>query len=226
MATRTARIARGRRGRQRGVSAIVLAAGQSSRMGEPKPLLPLRGKPLLVHVLDALRASEVGEIVVVLGAESDRVRREIPMEGARVVVNPAYQDGMSSSIRAGLRTAATAAAGFLIVLGDQPLLTAATVDALVDRQEATGARILVPTFEGVRGNPVLFHRALHAEIDAVTGDVGCRGVIARHQAEVLEVPVDDPGILVDIDTPEDAKRVEDALARGRGLDALVDRRAR
>lgn len=194
-------------------------------MGEPKPLLRLRGRPLLLHALEALRASDVGEIVVVLGAEADRVRRAIALEGTRVVVNPEYAEGMSSSIRTGLRAASPEAEAFLIVLGDQPFVTSSTLNTLIARQEATRARILVPTYRGVRGNPVLLHRSLAPEVDALTGDVGCRGVVAGHGDEVVEVPVDDPGVLVDVDTPDDLHEIESAARDGTSLDALVDRHA-
>jgi len=189
-------------------------------MGEPKPLLRLAGRPLLVHVLNALRASGISGIVVVLGAEADRVRRETPLGGTRVVLNPDYAEGMSSSVRAGVR-AASGAAGFLIVLGDQPLVSSATFDALLARQKATRARILVPTYSRVRGNPVLFDASLSAEIESVAGDVGCRGIVAAHASEVVEVPVDDPGILIDVDTPEDLRRIEAALRDGSPIALLA-----
>lgn len=210
--------------RRGGVTAILLAAGLSSRMGAPKPLLRIRGKPVLARVLDALRASDLREVVVVLGAEADRVRRDVPLEGTRVVLNPDYARGMSTSIRAGLRAASPEAEAYLIVLGDQPLVSPSTVHALVARQETTGARILVPTYAGVRGNPVLLDRSLSAEIESIRGDVGCRGIVASHEGEVVEVPVDDPGILVDADTPEDVRRIEAALREGTPLARLVEDR--
>ena len=209
-----------------GVTAIVLAAGASARMGMPKPLLPLAGKPLLAHSLDALRQGGLREIVVVLGAEAERVRRVVSLDGMSVAVNPDPAQGMSSSIRAGLRAAPPETAAFLIVLGDQPLVAPGTIRALVARQEATGARILVPTYGGVRGNPVLLHRSLSAEMEAVRGDVGCRGVVARHASEVMEVRVDDPGILVDVDTPDDLERLEAVLQKGLPLSRLVEGRGR
>ncbi len=212
---------RTRRSRRGGVTAIVLAAGLSSRMAAPKAVLPLRGKPLLAHVLDALQASQVREILVVLGADADRVRREVPMGEARAVLNPEYAMGMSTSIRAGLRAASRGAEAFLIVLGDQPLVSAATVDALLERRVATDARVLVPTYDGVRGNPVLLHRSLSAEMESVEGDVGCRGVVAAHAQEVVEVRVDDPGILVDVDNAEDLRSIEDALRAGTPLARLA-----
>ncbi len=213
-----------RAARRRGVSAIVLAAGLSSRMGRSKPLLLLNGTPLLTHALNALRASDVAEIVVVLGAQADRVRHEIPLESTCVVVNPDFAQGMSTSIRAGLRAVSPDSDAFLIVLADQPLVSSSTYNSLVARLEATAARVLVPTFAGVRGNPVLLHRSLSSEVESITGDVGCRQVLAAHAEEVVEVPVDDPGVLVDIDTVEELHRVEAVMQRGTSLTRLVEHR--
>lgn len=203
------------------VAAILLAAGTSSRMGRPKSVLLLGDKPLLVHSLDALRASGVGEIVVVLGAGADRIRREIPLDGTRVVVNPEFAEGMSSSIRAGVAAVSDRASAFLIVLGDQPLVTAATIGGLVARYQTTHSVAIVPTFRGTRGNPVVFDRSLVPEMQAVRGDVGCRAVLAAHAAEVVEFPVDDPGIRIDVDTPEDLERLDAALRAGTSLERLV-----
>ena len=114
------------------VSAIVLAAGESARMGRPKPLVPLSGRPLLSHVMSAVRGSRAGDVVVVLGHEAERVRREVPLDGARVVVNSRFAEGMSTSIRAGVNAVAPTSRAFLIVLGDEPLVTSATLDALID----------------------------------------------------------------------------------------------
>ncbi len=206
-----------------GVAAVILAAGSSSRMGQAKPLMPLMDKPLLAHVLDAVRASNVREIVVVLGADSDRIQRAIRLDGTRVVVHAGYRDGMSSSIQTGVRAASPLAEAFLIVLGDQPLVAPATIDALVARRREVQARAVVPTFRGTRGNPVLLDRTLAGEIEAVRGDVGCRGVLEAHADEVVELPVGDPGVLLDVDTPQDLQALEAALRAGTPLDRLVAR---
>ncbi len=210
--------------RKGGVAAIVLAAGVSSRMGEPKPLLRLGDKPLLAHVLERLRDSDVGEIVVVLGAQADRILGELPLEGTRVAFNPDFAQGMSASIRAGLAAVSDRSEAFLLVLGDQPFVSSATFNALIARHEATHARVLIPTYQGVRGNPVLLHRSLSSEVESISGDVGCRGVVAEHAAEVVEVPVEDPGVLLDLDTPEDVARVRAALSDDAPLEGLVQGR--
>ncbi len=199
------------------ISAVVLAAGASTRMGAPKPLVELEGRPLLAHVLDTVRASDVGETVVVLGFEADRVRSAVPLDGTRVVVNPRFRDGMSSSLRAGVAALDPSSRAFFVVLGDAPFVRPSTFAALGSARARTGARIVLPTYRGVRGNPVLIDRTLEAEVDRISGDRGCRALHQRHPEETVEVPVDDPGVVVDLDTPDDLARVEAALSRGADL---------
>lgn len=203
------------------ISAIVLAAGTSSRMGEPKPLLPVAGRPLLDHVLSAVRESRADDIVVVLGHAADRVRRRVSLEGTRAIVNEAYAEGMSTSLRAGVHAANPRADGLLIILGDQPFVSPATLDLLIAQREGTDAKILVPTYRGRRGNPVLVDRSLSNEIDAITGDQGCRAIFGQHPEGILEVPVEDPGILIDLDTPEQVARAEEAVREGQPIDCLL-----
>jgi xanthine dehydrogenase accessory factor len=203
------------------ISALVLAAGTSSRMGEPKPLVRLEGTPMLGRVLRSLADSHVEETVVVLGSESDRIRSEVSLDGTRVVENLSYRDGMSSSLRAGVAALSPDAQAFFVVLGDAPFVRPSTYDALIAARERTGAKIVLPTFDGIRGNPVLIDRALSAEVDALTGDRGCRALRLQHPEETAEVPVDDPGVVIDLDTPEDVRRAETTLARGEPLVALA-----
>lgn len=203
------------------ISAVVLAAGSSSRMGRPKPLVPLGEVPLLARVLASVRRSAVGQVVVVLGHEADRVRREVSMDGATIVVNPDYEAGMSTSIRAGLRAADPRAEGFLIVLADQPFVSAATMDALIRRRAESAAKIIIPTYRGIRGNPVLLDRDLSSEALAIKGDQGCRAIFGDHEAEILEVPVDDPGVILDLDTEEQVARAQAAVARTESVESIL-----
>jgi molybdenum cofactor cytidylyltransferase len=205
------------------ISAIVLAAGTSSRMGVPKPLVPIDGRPLLDYVLRTVRASGVDEIVVVLGHEADRVRTAIPLHGIRAIVNDAYEDGMSTSIRAGVRAANSRSKGFLIVLGDQPFVTSKTVGELIARRNESRATIVIPTFRGQRGNPVVLDRSLARDIHRLTGDQGCRAIFGRHADGILEVPVQDPGVLIDLDTPDQIARAEETVRSGRPIADLIVR---
>lgn len=204
------------------ISAILLAAGTSSRMGEPKPLLRISGRPLLAHTLEAVRRSRVDHVVTVLGAEADRVRQEISLDGTTVVVNPDFDGGMSTSIRVGIRSAPAESEGYLIVLADQPFVSPSTIDALIERRTRGGAKILVPTFRGRRGNPVLVDRSLVPELERIRGDIGCRALFRHHADEITEVPVEDPGIVLDVDTPEQLAAVRDAVDRGDSLETIAE----
>ncbi|TMA01069.1 MAG: hypothetical protein E6J97_03280, partial [Methanobacteriota archaeon] len=203
------------------ISAIVLAAGTSSRMGSPKPLLTLGGRPLLERVLETVRDAAVDDIVVVLGHEADRVRDGVSFDGTHTVVNPAYIEGMSTSLQAGVRAADPRSDGFLIVLGDQPFVQSATINTLIERRNGSQAKILIPTYGGARGNPVLLDRSLSEDVQSITGDQGCRAIFGHHTRGILEVPVDDPGILVDLDTPEQITRAEEVVRTGRSIESLV-----
>jgi len=205
------------------ISAIVLAAGTSSRMGEPKPLLRISGQPLLARTLESVQRSNVGHIIVVLGAEAGRIRREVVMAGATVVVNPDYAAGMSTSLRAGLRAAPPESRGYLIALGDQPFVLPSTIDVLIERHSVAGGKILVPTYHGRRGNPVLIDRSLAPELEAIRGDVGCRALFGPHSNDLVEVSVEDPGILLDIDTAEHLALVREAVERRDPLDSLIEK---
>lgn len=184
------------------VSAVVLAAGLAQRMGAVKQLLPLRGKPLLEHVLDTLRVSDVREIVVVLGDAADEIRQRVSFASEKIVINDAYREGMASSLRAGISAIDPASEAALIVLADQPFVRPDTINRLI----AEPCAIAIPTYNGTRGNPVLIGRPLFPEVQQLSGDVGCRQLFSAHAEEIVKVPVDDPGVLIDFDTPEDLEK--------------------
>ncbi|MDQ6802312.1 MAG: nucleotidyltransferase family protein [Acidobacteriota bacterium] len=182
------------------ITAIVLAAGQGSRLGKRKQLMPLNGKPLLQHALDRVNESAVDDIVVVLGAFADEIRKQIKFNRERIVINPDYERGMSTSLQAGLRAVGDAEAA-IIALGDQPFVEAKTIDALVEEYRRSQSPIVVPTYDGRRGNPVLIDRSLFERAMEIRGDVGFRAVFGKDK--VAEVPVSDSGVIIDIDTMED-----------------------
>ncbi len=199
------------------ISAIVLAAGQSKRFGDCKQLAVVNGKPLLQHVLDTLRESKVDDVVVILGAYANEIRQQIEFRDERIVVNPDYEKGMSTSIQAGLRAIDSEAA--FIVLADQPFVSARTYDVLIDEYRRSRPAAVMPTFNGFRGNPVLIDKSLFPELMEIRGDVGARAILARH--EVAKVPVDDRGVLLDVDTPADVAPPPRDL-----LETVVDLRKR
>ena len=185
------------------IAAIVLAAGGSARMGHPKQLLPVSGRPMIRLVVEAVAAAGLAQVVVVTGAHAGAVRAALAGLPVEIVVNEAWAQGMSSSVRAGLQALRPEIQAVLLVLGDQPALTADLLRSLAARYRATGAPIVAPFYRGQRGNPVLFDRVLFAELLAVEGDRGGRLVVARHQEQVERVDVQDAAVVMDIDSPQD-----------------------
>lgn len=196
------------------IVAIVLAAGQSTRMGRPKQTLLLHGKPMLEDVLDALRQTKVDRIVVVLGANEKEVKEQVKFQREEVVFNPRYAEGMSRSLKAGLAAAGEEADAAIVVLGDQPLLSPATVNKMVDAYLDSRAPVVVPVYHGIRGNPVLFGKTLFPRIMTIHGDSGAKAILEENKDSMLEVEVEDEGIVVDIDTPAD---YEEVARSGRSL---------
>ena len=186
------------------VSALVLAAGRSTRMGPVNKLLvPVGGRAMVRAVVEQLEGSSVRPIVVVTGHEAERVGRALAGTQARLVHNPAYREGLSGSVRAGLAALPESADAAIICLGDMPLVASRHVDKLVaafDPEE--GREICVPVFEGKRGNPVLFARRFFEEMAAIRGDVGARHLIGEYEEHVCEVAMDDRAVLFDVDTPQ------------------------
>lgn len=187
------------------IAAVVLAAGTSSRMGRPKQTVRVGGVPMLERVLKNYRESRVERVVVVIGGHADEVRSAVSFRDEVVVANPRFAEGMSSSLRLGIRHVGDADAA-IIALGDQPFVRTSTINRIVSAYESWGARIVVPTYRGDRGNPVLFDRALFPQLGRIRGDVGAKSVVQRNAKDVLEVEVRDGGILADIDTPSDLEQ--------------------
>ena len=185
------------------VAGIVLAAGASRRMGEFKLLLPWRGRPVLDHVLAAARAARLGSRLLVLGHRSDAVRAALDLRGFTVVENPEFAAGQSTSMRAGLRAAPAASTGYLFLLGDQPNITPAFIDALIALHAEHPDRILVPTLGGEGRSPVLFPAALRQDLEAVRGDRGGREILRGQAARVHAVVVENPDLVRDLDVPAD-----------------------
>jgi len=195
------------------ISAVVLAAGMSKRMGgENKLLLPFRGTTLIGNMVDVVTRAEVGETLVVLGHESERVRAALLGKPVTFVENRDYAEGMGSSVQAGVRAVAPGATGIMICLTDLPLIESAELDRLIGAFEAAAAgdekSIAVPCHLGQRGNPVLFSARYREEVLSTRGPVaGCRGLVKRYPDRVLEVEMMTDHILRDIDTVEDYRRL-------------------
>ncbi|PYS41458.1 MAG: molybdenum cofactor cytidylyltransferase [Acidobacteria bacterium] len=189
------------------ISAIVLAAGKSERMGRPKALLPFRGRTFLENILDAIRQSPVQQTVVVVGHHREEIEPFVtPPTG--MVFNPDYEQGMITSFQAGIRALPTETAGALLFLVDHPVVHSNTIGLLIGRLAPN--RIILPTFEGRRGHPVLFGSSILQEILALTASQGANIVVRKDPSRLVQVPVNSPGILVDIDTPEDFQKLQNA----------------
>jgi molybdenum cofactor cytidylyltransferase len=200
------------------VGAVVLAAGASTRMGRTKVLLPLGSGTILSTVVERVRRSSVGRLVLVLGHDADRVRKEAllpPDPRTRIVVNPSWAQGMASSVREGIRACADCEAAVL-ALGDQPGVDPEVIERLIQAWRA-GAPLAVPVHEGRLGHPVLFDSRLFAALQALEGDRGAREVVKSHWAEAAQVPASPLG---DLDTPSDYEALLAGLpvAKSEGLE--------
>lgn len=192
------------------VAAIVLAAGQSRRMGATNKLTaPVDGKPMVAHMVDAALASRASTVVVVTGHQADAVRLALDGRPVRVIHNPDFAGGLSTSLKAGIAALPEDTDAAIICLGDMPLVTAADLDRLVGAFDPTeGRSIVVPTWNGKRGNPVLWDRRFFAAMGELSGDVGAKHLIGENGELVAEVAMDRGGVLVDVDTPEALARLE------------------
>lgn len=199
--------------RGRVISGIVLAGGTSSRLGQPKQLLELSGRPVLQHVLEAAGAAGLDEIVVVLGHVAEEVAAALTLPpGARTVVNPDYATGQASSLRAGLSALDTRSGAALILLGDQPGMRPADIRAVAAAYLAGAGPVVQGRYQGRPGHPVLFDRQVWPELAAVDGDKGARDVIKAHPDWVVRVDLDGEAP-PDLDTLEDYDRLRgDATA--------------
>lgn len=200
----------GNRGTTSNIAAIVLAAGGATRMGELKQLLPLGGQPMVRHTVAAVCNAALAQVVVVGGAQAEAVRSALTGLPVEFVVNPAWTEGMSTSLQAGLRALRPDIQAVFIVLADQPALTPDLLQTLVDRYRSTGAPVVVPFYRGQRGNPVLWDRSLFAELLTVAGDQGGRVLLGRYEAAMERVELDDPAITLDVDTPQDYQNLAES----------------
>jgi len=189
------------------ISALLLAAGESKRMGRQKLLLPFGTNTIIEQAIDNLLNSRVDEIIVVLGYRAEELITKIGRNPLKIAVNPHYQQGMSTSIIAGLNLIDNNAKAVMIALADQPSISNKTIDKLIEEFRLHNKGIIIPTYQGNRGHPVIFSIKYKSALLKLTGDVGGRGIIEKHRDDILEIPVDYKDINVDIDTPSDYKRL-------------------
>ncbi len=185
------------------VSAILLGAGESKRMGRNKLSLPWGKKTIFEHCLGTLLRSDVREVIVVLSHRIGWMENQWRGQNVKVVKNPYYKRGMSTSIRRGLQAIDPSSQGILIALGDQPLIKTRTINALIHAFVQRRGTIVVPSFRGKQGHPVIFHRRYLKELLKLKGDVGGRSIIEKHPEEVWLVRIKSEGVTKDIDTWKD-----------------------
>ncbi len=188
----------------RHVAAVVLAAGRSSRMGGANKLLEtLDGKPIIRQVVERALATRAHPVIVVTGHEAGEIETALAGCPATLVHNEAFAEGLSASLRRGLAALPDSAQGAVVCLGDMPQVSHQVINRLIDAFDPRFKRsIVVPTFQGRRGNPVLLGRQHFAEVSALTGDRGAKPVVSRNGEQTAEIAVADQGILIDVDTPD------------------------
>jgi molybdenum cofactor cytidylyltransferase len=189
-------------------SGLVLAAGSSQRMGRPKQLLPVGGRPLLGIVVSQVCASRLDEVVVVLGGHADEVAAAVDLGRARSVVNAEYACGMSSSLKAGIAAMGDDVERVVVVLGDQPDVSSSLIDDLLELQETSGLPAASLSVDGLLHPPVVLARSLWSGLEELQGDVGCRALIRGSPELVAALPVHGrTGHPIDIDTLDDYRRL-------------------
>jgi CTP:molybdopterin cytidylyltransferase MocA len=190
------------------LAAVILSAGASSRMGRPKALLPYREGTFLEHLIQVTRHSRIGVTRVVLGAGAEEIRTLAKLDASLVVVNPSWEQGQLSSISAGIRSLeGIETEGIVLCPVDHPLVSARLVGELVAQFYLNHKSIVLPIYNGRRGHPVIFASVLYGELLAAPADKGARAVVWAHSADVLEVPTDEEGVVLNLNDPDMLRHV-------------------
>ncbi len=190
------------------LAGLILAAGESSRMGADKPLLMYRGRTFLETITSTLREAGIRRVVVVLGHHAEEIKQSINLAGAEVVVNQDYRLGQTSSLQAGLRALREGEPdGMIMCLVDHPAITSDTVQELIHRFKATRKPVIIPEFHGEHGHPILVGKELFSQLRSLGPDEGADSVIHRYRDRTEFIPVTDPGILLDVDDPESFRQL-------------------
>jgi molybdenum cofactor cytidylyltransferase len=189
-----------------GIWAIILAAGESRRMGSPKMLLPFKESTMLGNVIGNVLASEIEQTMVVLGAHKDKVLDIVQLYPVSYCVNDNYKEGMLSSVQCGFRNLPSDFEAVLVFQGDQPLIAATLINRVIEAYRSSGKGIVIPVFGKKRGHPLLICRKYIDEVEKIDAGEGLRSLAHQFSDDVLEVETDQPGILRDIDTYDEYKR--------------------
>ncbi len=189
------------------IAGIILAAGTSSRMGRTKQMLPYKETTVLGTVIKCALASDLDKVILVLGHDAKAIRDQLDgqldLEKVEILINPHYRQGQSTAIVAGTNKLPGDTDAAMFLLGDQPMVSKDLINLIVRKADKNTGRILIPYYKSQRGNPVTFDKTLFPELVSLKADTGARVLFKKHAADISRIEVDDPGILTDIDTPED-----------------------
>lgn len=188
------------------LAAVILSGGASRRMGSPKALVAYQGRPFLEHLLEITAHPKIGTRRVVLGAHAGPIAKHIDLAADEIVINADWEKGQLSSIQAAIRSLPAGTDGLLLCLIDHPLVSGDLLNELIEQFYATRANIVLPTYEGRRGHPVIFPVALYDELLLAPLDKGARAVVWAHAADVLEVPTNEQGCVLNLNDPETLHR--------------------
>ncbi len=183
--------------------AIILAAGESKRMGFPKLLLPFGGSTIIENVIENVSESDVNNILVVLGAEKEAIAKKIKKMPVKICYNEIYKEGMLSSVKCGFNNLPHDFRAVLIFPGDQPIISPDAINAVIDAYLYSAKGLVIPIFKNKRGHPLLIDRRYREEIERLSPAIGLHALSDRFPADVFEIETNDPGILKDIDTYEE-----------------------
>ena len=191
------------------ITAIILAAGLSRRMeGQNKLLLPFQDQTLIKTVTDKVVSTGFNDIIVITGHEKERIEESLKNCPVKIIWNPEYAQGMSTSIKAGILSSKPGTNGYMIFLADMPFITKKIIKIIIETFYSSSPRaIVVPLYKSRRGNPVLFSKVYQEELLALKGDTGGRSIVENHEDEVIEVPISDQQPISDIDTWDDYKKL-------------------
>jgi molybdenum cofactor cytidylyltransferase len=191
------------------IGAVILAAGESKRMGFPKQLIEICGEKIIRIVVKKVLNVGFGDIVVVLGHMAGDIARYIDdMIGIKIIVNPRYREGMSTSLIEGIKNLRQDIEAFMVILGDQPFVSKESMEKIIETYYGMKRKplMVVPTYRGLRGNPVLISSRIAKEIMSLRGDIGARALMERYKAYISYIETQDPGVVLDIDTKEDLEK--------------------
>jgi len=191
------------RQKMKGIWAIVLAGGESKRMGSPKMILPYEGMTIIEKVLENILASDVEKVVAVLGSHKDEVLKVIDKLPVFHCYNKNYQEGMLSSVKYGFEFLPGDFRAAMVFLGDQPMAETSVINKMINVYNESGKGILVPVFANKRGHPLLVDKKYRDEIINFEDPDGLKGLLRKHPDDLLEVETENPSVLMDIDTEED-----------------------